>query len=68
MDYKAWSAEYWEEASRIKKWMEHVRKERSEPKEEMARKRRLTILYAMYLDCVHTAKHLERRAQLEGRI
>ena len=33
------------------------------PQGEALHRRRLSILYEMYLDCVHTAKDLGRRAQ-----
>ena len=63
MDYTAWSMEYWEEAERVQKRMDLIRQKVANQREEMLRKQRLAILYAMYLDCVHTAKDLERRAQ-----
>ena len=55
--------EYWEEADRVQKRMDLIRQKVANQREEMLRKRRLAILYAMYLDCVNTAKDLERRAQ-----
>ncbi len=63
MDYTAWSMEYWEEADRVQKRMDLIRQKVANQREEMLRKRRLAILYAMYLDCIHIAKDLERRAQ-----
>ncbi len=65
MDYSAWSMEYWEEAIRVRKRMELVRQETGDRRQEVLQKRRLAILYAMYLDCVHTAKDLDRRAKRE---
>lgn len=67
MDYKAWSLEYWEEASRVRERMKQVREETVTAKQEVLRKRRMAILYTMYLDCVHIAKDLERRAEWERR-
>ena len=68
MDYNAWSKTYWEEALRVKARMERLQREgQGATREEfLLRKRRLTILYEMYLDCVHTAKTLNRRAKQEG--
>lgn len=68
MDYNTWSKTYWEEALRVKARMEHLQQEgQGATREEfLLRKRRLTILYEMYLDCVHTAKTLNRRAKQEG--
>lgn len=65
MDYTAWSMAYWEEASRVQERMARVRQEGlpPSPQEEALQRRRLSILYEMYLDCVHTAKDLGRRAQ-----
>ena len=65
MDYTAWSMAYWEEASRVQERMAQVRQEGlpPSPQEEALQRRRLSILYEMYLDCVHTAKDLGRRAQ-----
>lgn len=65
MDYTAWSMAYWEEASRVQERMAQVRQEGlpPSPQEETLQRRRLSILYEMYLDCVHTAKDLGRRAQ-----
>ena len=34
--------------------------------EEALQKRRLAILYGMYLDCVHTARELDSRAKQRG--
>ena len=60
MDYTAWSMAYWEEASRVQERMAQVRQEGlpPSPQEEALQRRRLSILYEMYLDCVHTAKDL----------
>ena len=68
MDYTAWSMAYWEEASRVQERMAQVRQEGlpPSPQEEALQRRRLSILYEMYLDCVHTAKDLGRRAQRQG--
>lgn len=68
MDYVAWSREYWEEAYRVKARMDLIRQEPQPWGQEavLLRKQRLHILYEMYLDCVHTAKDLGRRAQREG--
>ena len=65
MDYTAWSMAYWEEASRVQEGMAQVRQEGLPPsaQQEALQRRRLSILYEMYLDCVHTAKDLGRRAQ-----
>ncbi len=68
MDYITWSRTYWDEAARVRDRMERIRKQESRPAEELARKRRLTILYEMYLDCVHTAQALERRSGTERRL
>lgn len=67
MDYITWSRTYWEEADRVRERMERIRTKERTPQEEAVRKRRLAILYEMYLDCVHTARALERRAALERR-
>ena len=68
MDYNAWSKTYWDEALRVKACMERLQREgQGATREEfLLRKRRQAILYDMYLDCVHTAKTLNRRAKQEG--
>lgn len=68
MDYITWSRAYWDEAARVRDRMDRIRKQENRPAEELTRKRRLTILYEMYLDCVHTAQALERRAGPERRL
>lgn len=68
MDYLTWSRTYWEEADRVRERMDRIRQQENRPAEEISRKRRLTILYEMYLDCVHTAQALERRAAPERRL
>lgn len=68
MNLNAWSMEYWKEAARVRARLEHLRQ--SEPpanqEEDLLLQRRIRILYEMYLDCVHTAKYLERRASQKG--
>lgn len=68
MDFTAWSQEYWDEAARVRARMDLVKKEGfpENREEERLQKRRLTILYSMYLDCTRTAKILSRRAARKG--
>ena len=68
MNFSAWSVCYWDEAERVKERLELARREqppKSSP-EEALQKRRLAILYGVYLDCVHTARELDSRAKQRG--
>ena len=68
LNLTAWSMEYWKEAERVRERLERLRQ--SDPpvnqEEDLLLQRRMRILYDMYLDCVHTAKYLERRAGKQG--
>ena len=66
MDFMKWSQSYWEEAARVQDLL------RQEPETQdrqaaRSRRRRLALLYEMYLECRQTARLLERRAKQERR-
>ncbi|MGI6254472.1 MAG: hypothetical protein ACOYJZ_02445 [Acutalibacter sp.] len=60
--------EYWREADRVRQRLELLRQTVPpvDQEETLLLQRRMRILYDMYLDCVHTAKYLERRARQRG--
>lgn len=63
MNLTAWSLDYWREAERVRERIELLRRggPAADQEEELLIQRRMRILYDMYLDCVHTARYLERR-------
>ena len=69
MDFMKWSQSYWEEAARVQERMDLLRQEPETQDRQAARsrRRRLALLYAMYLECRQTARLLERRGKQERR-
>lgn len=65
MDYREWGAEYLEEAQRLKKRVENLRRKyaglRSE--EAILLYRRIAMLYGMYLECLHTGRYLAEKGE-----
>lgn len=63
MDYKIWAEDYLAQAELIKSKLAVLKKTEKEKTEEnnMELNRRYAILYAMYLDCRHTAAFLTDR-------
>lgn len=61
MDYEKWYSTYFEEASAIKKY---IRKLKTQSNTACGHKltnidTRIKLLYAMYLNLIHTGKHLK---------
>ena len=63
MTYAQWAGEYLESAEKIKSRIECLRREQrtADPGELKALDWRISVLYGMYLDCMHTAEILNRR-------
>lgn len=66
IDYTLWSDEYRAEADKLKKKVkklknELAKKERNNEPGVLELKRRITILYSMYLDCRKTAEILAEK-------
>lgn len=60
MNYKDWSDEYYNQAYIIKKHISKLRKslKNSTPAEVKDLNHRISILYPIYLDLIHTAKYI----------
>lgn len=67
MDYGQWGAEYLEEADRLKKRVDALRKEFTGLRNEDAilLYRRIAMLYEMYLECLHTGRCLTERGEAD---
>lgn len=66
MDYREWGAEYLEEAQRLKSRVGALRREYAglHSEEAILLYRRIAMLYAMYLECLHTGRHLTEKGEL----
>lgn len=65
MDYREWGGEYLAEAARLKKRVDELRRSYSGLRDEQAilLSRRITMLYGMYLECLHTGRYLTEKGE-----
>ncbi len=63
MTYQEWAGEYLQSAETLKNQIADLKAQREfAPVDELQRiNNRIRIMYGMYLDCMHTAKHLSKR-------
>lgn len=63
MTYQDWAREYYDSAKRMKESIERLKHEmKNTPVQELAEiSSRLSIMYDMYLDCIHVADMLGSR-------
>ena len=67
MNYKSLCKTYVDEASVLKIHIGRIKKQHivlEDPAEELKFKNRISILYSMYLDLLHTSEYLERKCRI----
>lgn len=65
MDYREWGREYLAEAAGLKKRVDGLRRANRGLRDEQAMllSRRITMLYGMYLECLHTGRYLIEKGE-----
>lgn len=62
MDYNAWGEEYLREAQMIREHLDILKRQLKNADSAAAKDlgRRISLIYPMYLECLHTGKYLIR--------
>ncbi len=65
MNYTLWSQEYFKEAQILKEKVSSLKHQLKTSNDISISEtnRRIAILYSMYLECIHTAKTLQKRGE-----